>query len=302
MPCGEEPLSLQRLEATVDAARDCGFAAIAANDHLVFQTPWLDGLTALASMIGRSGQMALTTTVALPVLRGPVPLAKALAAIDVLSDGRLVAAVGPGSSQRDYELLGVPFVERWKRFDEALAALRALLRGERMPERPRYYPIPADVELAPGPRQRDGVPVWIGSWGSPAGLARVARAGDGWLASAYNTTPEAFRAAGQSLSEQLEANGRDPHRFPNALVTMWTWITEDPHEADRVLRDVLTPLLGRDPDTLRDQLCIGPAARCSELLSRYADAGCRRVHLWPLGEEARQIELAATAVLPHVAA
>ena len=154
MQFGEELLSLQRLQATVDAARDCGFSAVSANDHFVFQTPWLDGPTALASMIERSGGMALATTVSLAVLRGPVALAKALAAIDVLSDGRLVAAVGPGSSERDYGMLGIPFEERWKRFDEALAVLRALLKGERMPEQPRYYPVPPDVELAPGPRQR----------------------------------------------------------------------------------------------------------------------------------------------------
>ncbi len=99
MRSGEELLSLQRLQATVDVARDCGFAAVSANDHFVFQTPWLDGPTALASMLERSGEMALATTVSLAVLRGPVPLAKALAAIDVLSDGRLVAALGPGSSE-----------------------------------------------------------------------------------------------------------------------------------------------------------------------------------------------------------
>src|SRR5215207_5145898 len=109
MPFDGEPLSLQRLEATVDAARDCGFSAVSANDHFVFQTPWLDGLTALASMIERSGRMTLATTVSLAVLRGPVPLAKALAAIDVLSEGRLIAAVGPGSSERDYTALGVAF-------------------------------------------------------------------------------------------------------------------------------------------------------------------------------------------------
>src|SRR4051812_39886457 len=102
-----EPLSLKRLEATVDAARDCGFAAVSSNDHLVFQTPWLDGLTALASMIERSGEMALATTVSLVVLRGPVPLAKALVALDVLSGGRLVAALGAGSSERDYQALGI---------------------------------------------------------------------------------------------------------------------------------------------------------------------------------------------------
>jgi alkanesulfonate monooxygenase SsuD/methylene tetrahydromethanopterin reductase-like flavin-dependent oxidoreductase (luciferase family) len=100
MRFADEPLSLQRLEATVDAARDCGFAAISANDHLVFQSPWLDGLAALASMVDRSGDMELATTVALVVLRGPVQLAKALAAIDVLSRGRVIAGVGPGSRSR----------------------------------------------------------------------------------------------------------------------------------------------------------------------------------------------------------
>jgi hypothetical protein len=84
-------------------------------------------------------------------------------------------------------------------------------------------------------------------------------------------------------------------------VTMWTWITESQREADRVLRDVLAPLLKRDPDELAPQVCVGPAERCAELLARYARAGCERVHLWPLGDEPRQIELAASDVLPAVA-
>ena len=145
--------------------------------------------------------------------------------------------------------------------------------------------------LAPAPRRPGGIPLWIGSWGSKAGLRRVARLGDGWLASAYNTTPDGFRAAKESLSERLDSHGRDPGRFPNALATMWTWVTEDAREADRVLREVLAPLLRRDPDALRDQLCVGPAEKCAELLSRYAQAGCERVYLWPLGDEPQQIEL-----------
>ena len=245
--------------------------------------------------------MELATTVALVALRGPVPLAKALAALDVLSDGRVIAGVGPGSSQRDFDAVGVPYEERWQRFDEAVAILRSLLRGEPPPQTRQHYPLP-DSQLAPAARRPGGIPLWIGSWGSKAGLRRVARLGDGWLASAYNTTPEGFGAAKQSLSEQLQAHGKDPDRFRNALATMWTWITEDARDADRVLREVLAPLLRRDPDALRDQLCIGPAEKCAELLSRYAQAGCERVHLWPLGDEPRQIELAATAVLPAVKA
>jgi alkanesulfonate monooxygenase SsuD/methylene tetrahydromethanopterin reductase-like flavin-dependent oxidoreductase (luciferase family) len=300
MQFGEETLSLQRLVAAVDAARDCGFVAVSANDHLVFQTPWLDGPTALASIIERSGEMGLATTVSLATLRGPVPLAKMLAAIDVLSDGRLVAALGPGSSERDYQILGIPFEERWKRFDEAIAVLRALLRGQPMPAHPHYYPVPPDVELAPGPRQQDGIPLWIGSWGSRAGLARVARAADGWLASAYNTTPERFSDARGALARALEENGRESDGFPNALATMWTWVSKDQAEADRVLADVLAPVLKRDPDELRQQVCVGPAEHCAELLSRYAEAGCERVYLWPLGDEARQLELVAEAVAPQL--
>jgi alkanesulfonate monooxygenase SsuD/methylene tetrahydromethanopterin reductase-like flavin-dependent oxidoreductase (luciferase family) len=283
MEFGDEGQSLSRLVRTADAARDCGFAALSANDHFLFQTPWLDGPTALAAVLDRSGSMELATSVALVSLRGPVALAKAIAALDLLSEGRVVAGVGPGSSERDYDVVGVPFEERWPRFEEAAGAFRALLR-EGSP-------------LAPAPR-RD-VPVWLGSWGSKAGLRRVARIGDGWFASAYNTTPDGFAAARASLAEELRARGKEPDRFPNALATMWTWITEDDREADRVLRDVLAPLLRRDPDALRDQVCVGPAEHCAELLSRYADAGCKRVHLWPLGDEPRQIELAATLSPPR---
>jgi alkanesulfonate monooxygenase SsuD/methylene tetrahydromethanopterin reductase-like flavin-dependent oxidoreductase (luciferase family) len=301
MQFGDEQLSLRRLERAVDAARDCGFAAVSANDHLVFQTPWLDGPTALASVVGRAGKMTLATTVALPVLRGPVPLAKALAAIDILSDGRLVAALGPGSSERDYGLLGIPFDERWKRFDESIAVLRALLEGEQSPEDARYYPVPSDVQLAPVPPQQPNVPLWIGSWGSPVGLARVARAGDGWLASAYNTTPAQFAAGRTLLARKLEDRGRDADGFPNALATMWTWVSKDRAEGDRVLAEVLAPVLNRDPDELREQVCVGPAEHCAELLSRYAEAGCERVYLWPLDDERRQLELVASEVAPGIA-
>jgi alkanesulfonate monooxygenase SsuD/methylene tetrahydromethanopterin reductase-like flavin-dependent oxidoreductase (luciferase family) len=301
MEFGDEGQSLLRLTRAVDSARECGLAAVSANDHFLFQTPWLDGLTALAAVIERSGAMELATTVSLVALRGPVPLAKTLAALDLLSDGRVIAGVGPGSSERDYDAVGVSYEERWERFDEAAAILRALLRGGPPPDTRRHYSLP-DAPLAPAPRRTGGIPLWVGSWGSRAGLRRVARLGDGWLASAYNTSPEAFNAAKQSLSEQLCVRGRDPDRFPNALATMWTWITEDAREADRVLQEVLAPLLKRDPDSLRDRLCIGPAGKCAELLSRYAEAGCERVHLWPLGDEPRQIELAATAVLPAVQA
>src|SRR3954465_11436506 len=190
MEFGDEGQSLERLTRAVDTARDSGFRAVSANDHFLFQAPWLDGLTALASVIERSGAMELATTVALVALRGPVPLAKTLVALDVLSDGRVVAGVGPGSSERDYDAVGVPFAERWERFEEAVVLLSALLAGERGQPGERFS-VP-DEPLAPGPVRPGGVPIWIGSWGSAPGLRRVARLADGWLASAHKPPPAGF--------------------------------------------------------------------------------------------------------------
>ena len=294
-----EGLSSRRLAETVNAASECGFAAVSANDHFLFSAPWLDGLMALAAVAERSAPMPLVTTLALANLRGPVPLAKALTALDILSGGRVIAGVGPGSSRADYEAVGVPFEDRWRHFDEVARLLKAMLQpggsassgaGDR-PSRPA---------LSPEPAQRGGVPLWIGSWGSAAGLRRVARVGDGWLASAYNTTPEAFAETMSRLGVELERHGRPPGQFPHALVTMWAWVTDQRSDAERVLSDILSPLVGRDPAELRTRVCVGPAEQCAELLSRYARAGCQRIHFWPLGDERRQIELIAGEVLPRV--
>jgi alkanesulfonate monooxygenase SsuD/methylene tetrahydromethanopterin reductase-like flavin-dependent oxidoreductase (luciferase family) len=293
-----EGLSYRRLADTVDAARECGFVAISANDHFIFGAPWLDGLTTLAASLERAGSMILATTVSLPTLRGPVPLAKALLTMNALSPGRTIAGLGPGSSRRDYDAMGVSFEERWQRFDEAIKSLRALLRGE-APPAARYYPVVED-RLSPLPRDAEAVPLWIASWGSAAGLRRVARLGDGWLASAYNTSPGGFAAAIEILRRELLARGKRPESFPHALVTMWTWVTEDRRQAERIIEDRLAPLLNKEPSVLRARLCVGSAQMCAELLSQYAEAGCRRVHFWPIGDERHQIELLASEVLPRV--
>jgi alkanesulfonate monooxygenase SsuD/methylene tetrahydromethanopterin reductase-like flavin-dependent oxidoreductase (luciferase family) len=104
--------------------------------------------------------MKLVTTLALAPLRGPAPLAKSLSALDILSGGHMI--------------------------DEAVRLLKALLQPGAVVDSGTYYATPT-AGLSPSPQQRRGIPLWIGSWGSPAGLHRVARLDDGWLASAYST-------------------------------------------------------------------------------------------------------------------
>ncbi len=264
------------MAAVVDAANDLGFAAISANDHFTFSRPWSDGLTLLAAVAERAGSLDLVTTIGLATLRGPVPYAAAMRTLATLSEGRVIAGIGPGSSREDYELIGIDWEERWPRFDEASRVLRA-----------RF-----DDGSAP-------VALWLASWGSPAGMRRVARYGDGWLASAYHATPEQFGAAQRLLTDDLARLGRDVENFGHALVTMWTWITDDPHDSERML-GVLAAALGRSPDSLRGRVCVGSAEQCVALLTEYAVHGCRRVHFWPLGDEPGQLARLADDVLAHL--
>src|SRR6476659_7932898 len=148
-----EQRSLDDLLAVTKAANDLGYTHVCANDQLVSSRPWLDGPTALAAVLPRSGRMTLATTVAVPVLRGPAATAKILAAIDLLAGGRLMVGLGPGSSARDYELVGLRFEERWKRLDEAVQTLRAYWRGDNVAFEGTFYSS-AGFTLEPTPAQR----------------------------------------------------------------------------------------------------------------------------------------------------
>ena len=79
---------------------------------------------------------------------------------------------------------------------------------------------------------------------------------------------------------------------------MWTWVDEDADRAERMLRDGLAPVVRRDPEELRERVCVGTPEHCARLLSAYAAAGCTRIHVWPLGDEAAQLERLVREVLP----
>ena len=296
---GGHPYTLDHLVTYAEASEQLGFRALAANDHLVFARPWLDGLTALATVLAHSGSMDLATTVSLPIVRGPIPLAKTLGAIDRLSGGRLIAGVGPGSSVRDYEAVGIPFEERWKRLDETIHTLRALWNREHIVFRGDFYSTEG-IGMEPFPMQTSGPPIWVGSWGSEAGLRRVARLADGWLASGYNTTPELFAAGGELLREFLVKAGKDPSTFPNAIVTMWFYVTEKEKIAERMRNEVLAPALNRSAAELKARLPIGSAQECAAKLAAYRDAGAMRIYLWPIGDELEQIKSFMVNVAPLI--
>ncbi|MEA2641839.1 MAG: hypothetical protein QOF51_3233 [Chloroflexota bacterium] len=274
-----------------------GFAALAAHDHLVHTRPWLDGPTTLAAVVSHTRHIPLITAVWLPVVRGPIALVRAFTALDLLSGGRVIAGIGAGSSAQDYAAGGIPFEERWARFDESIALLRAAWRPDAAPFHGRFYST-EDFTLEPGPMRAGGPPLWIGAWGSPAGLRRTAELGDGWIASAYNTTPELFGRALIDLGERLRRVGKDPGRFPNAIATMALFVTDDGAEARRILHDVLSQALHRSEDDLRRRVLVGSPEECAVLLRAYRAAGTQRMLLMPVRDGFRQLDLFRERVTP----
>jgi alkanesulfonate monooxygenase SsuD/methylene tetrahydromethanopterin reductase-like flavin-dependent oxidoreductase (luciferase family) len=292
-------VDLAGLQEFARAAASLGYRYLSANDHMLFSRPWLDGPTALAAVLDASEDLTLATSVSLPAVRGPVPLAKTLAAIDRLSGGRLLVGLGPGSSERDYAAVGLPAERRWERFEESVGALRALLAPDAEPFAGEFYST-AGVRLEPPPLRPGGPQLWIGSWGSRPGLRRLARVADGWMASGYNTTPQRFAASRHYLDRQLANDGRPG--MPNALVTLWLYVADDPKDADRVLADVLGPMIRRPIEELRAMwLPVGTPEVCAKRLSAFAAAGVERMFVWPLADDLRQLERFAVDVAPKVA-
>jgi alkanesulfonate monooxygenase SsuD/methylene tetrahydromethanopterin reductase-like flavin-dependent oxidoreductase (luciferase family) len=278
-------------------AQRLGYRALAANDHLAFSAPWLDSLVALSSVVGDSGDLTLATTVALPVVRGPAQLAKAAAALDLLSGGRFVLGVGPGSSPLDHELAGVAYAERWARFDEAVAVLRGQL-GEGWPSGSgEFYGTAATTGLTPRPDRPGGPPIWVGSWGSRAGLARVARLGDGWLASATGTTAAQVADGVAWLRDAVRRHDRPHHELSCAVATMWTLVTDDDAER-RTWLGRLGAALDRSPEELADRVMVGAPEHCAGLRGAYAAAGADLLFVWPLDGEEAQLERVMRDVVP----
>jgi alkanesulfonate monooxygenase SsuD/methylene tetrahydromethanopterin reductase-like flavin-dependent oxidoreductase (luciferase family) len=292
---GEGLPSGQELRTYASAAVELGFTAVAANDHLVWRTPWLDGLTALAAVSGHTADLRVVTSVALPVIRHPVVLAKALASLAAMAQGPIVAGLGAGSSREDHQLVGVPFEQRWARFDEAFRLVRALLAGEAIAGGRFYSGTEARLEPVAG-----AVSVWSASWGSSVRLRTLARDADGWVASAYNTDAVRFRAQRVELDTHLRAAGRDPTTVGDLIATTWLYVTDDPAAARRMVEELLAPLLRRDPEGLAASLPIGSVEHCASLLSEYAKAGAGAVLLWPLRDPLKQLEVVAERIRPLI--
>jgi alkanesulfonate monooxygenase SsuD/methylene tetrahydromethanopterin reductase-like flavin-dependent oxidoreductase (luciferase family) len=298
---GEGDHSREKILSFAKKAEYLDYDYLGVNDHIVFRnTSWLDALTTLSWVAAVTSKIKVGSSILNIVVRNPIVCAKALTGIDILSSGRLFAGVGPGSYKGDYDLCGIAFEDRWKRFDEALQVLNLLWERESENEvdyNGQYYTFKKVVN-APAPFQKPHPPILIGSWGSSEpGLRRVAKYGDGWMASAYNITPDKFKEKWKTLLSCRRGTGRDATKFNNYLVSMFGYIDNDKEKTNKMVKDVLSPALGRPAHELESLLLFGSVDECTKKVKAFLEAGMNNIHFWPVNNYIEQIELFSKEII-----
>ncbi|MBY0400831.1 LLM class F420-dependent oxidoreductase [Myxococcota bacterium] len=274
----------QAILAVAEAAEGLGYDALWTADHLVLpvetQTnyPYIRGakirldpshaffepLIALAAVATRTTRIRLGISVYLAALRHPIAVAKQIASLDRLSNGRMILGVGAGWIPEEYETLGIPFAERGRYLDEHIQAMRTLWRDEKPRFSGKHYAFDG-IGFEPKPLRRD-VPIWVGG-NSPAARRRAARLGDGWH---VIDVPMAELEAGiAALAEECHAAGRSPASVPTSIRSQIALTVRPVPESERMV-----PLTGPVDAVLAD-------------LRRYRELGVAHVGLWPAARPER---------------
>lgn len=279
-------------------ADSLGFDSLWVGDHIAFAVPILDPLLQLAQAAAHSDRLLFGTSVYLLPLRHATPVAKQVATLDHLCDGRLIFGVGVGGEfPREYEACGVPVRERGARLSEAIPLLRRLWSGEPVTSEGRFYPFP-EVRMLPRPVQKGGPPIWCGGR-NPKALDRIARLGDGWIS--YVVTPEMYRDGLEAIARGADQAGRKVERFGTGHLLFVR--IDDSHE--RALDAATAHLSQRYAMDFRKPAAryaaLGRPADVAEKIAAFHAAGVRHVlldHVGPAQERDHQLQRFAAEVRP----
>ena len=204
--------------AAVELAERHGFTDVWATDHLLVDHSAAEdygriyeAVTALAWVAGRSREIRLGASVIVVPMRNAVLLAKQLATLDALSDGRLIAGFGVGWSAPEFANVGLAdrFPERGAYTEEAISLCRQLWSGSREPFHGRFHTFD-DFVFGPLPPRAANVPIWIGGRDERA-LRRAGRLADGYHSSA--TSPASFEQRIPIIRAAAEEAGRPMPRL-----------------------------------------------------------------------------------------
>lgn len=217
----------------VQRAEALGFESIWTGDHIILPTAgttqypytadgsfplastenFLEPFTLLAYVAAVTKTVKIGTTVIIVPYRNPIEQAKMLSCLDVLSGGRLIAGVGVGWLEKEFDVLGASYKDRGPVTDEYLQIFKTLWTEVEPAFKGRFYAFDG-ITMFPKPIQKPHPPIWVGGHTRRA-IRRAVRFGDAWHPT--RQTPDFVARHLPYLREEAERIGRDPRTITISL-------------------------------------------------------------------------------------
>ena len=174
--------------------------------HFEADVPWLEPLSAIAAIAAVTRRVRMSTKILIAPLRPAPLLAKTLATIDQISQGRVEIGVATGWQREEYDASGIDWSQRGQLLTDTLAACRALWTSSPASFRSASFSFDA-IWCEPQPFQ-ERLPVWIAGGPHRRNLGRLIDLGDGWIPPAYAEI-DSFRHDATIVRDAWERGGRD---------------------------------------------------------------------------------------------
>ena len=288
---GQEGLTWERWFRIAERVESLGLDSLWRSDHFFSlsghpERPALECWTSLTALAQRTQRIRFGPLVSPITFRHPALLARMAAAVDGLSDGRLVLGVGAGWNEAEHAAYGItlpPLKERFDRLEEGIAVIKALWTGGPVDLDGRYYPL-RGASAYPRPVQQPAPPLLIGGDGEVRLLRIVAMHADEW--NSHAPGPDVYRAKRARLEEHCRAVGRDP----NTIHRSWMGgilIGRDRSEVlekGRWFHSFLGPLAGGSPGAVPEVLrqrhwLVGTPDEVAGQVDAWSAVGVERVML-----------------------
>ena len=183
-----------------------------------------DPFTSAAAAAVVTKTIKIGTGVCLVIEHDPLALAKTVATIDRLSNGRFILGVGAGWNAEEMENHGTPYAKRWKVLEERVKAMKALWTQEEASFKGDWVNF-EKVWSYPKPVQKPHPPVIIGTFGSKWGCQRVADYAEGWIP--IDGLMTSLDDSIADLHARLRENGRKPEDAPISMFDIYETSEDD---------------------------------------------------------------------------
>ncbi len=252
LPNYGDNLSKQALIKSSTLAEKVGLDSIWTTDHVLVPKKYSDpygniseSLITLAYLGAVTEKIHLGTSILVLPLRNPIVVAKQVATIDYLTDGRLILGTAVGWMEEEFQNLAMPFRGRGKRFEEDIQLIRTLNQTE-SPHFEGHYHRFGDAIFKPAASHKNGPPIWFGG-NSKAALMRAARLADGWHP--VGLTIEGYRTLVQQ-AKSLLPNGK-PFTFSLRIHVDIDGSTKPYSASSGESRDVITGTVQQAVDAIQ---------------------------------------------------